>query len=177
MINLTVAESAAVSGSFDPFFDENGAPSAITGLTAKLYSLDGLTDSGVTVTTGSTVTNNRYKYAFTAPAAAGDYILVATAGTDATGRSIAGAMGGQFHVTATGLLAIDASGLLTLADTIEGAYTLQQTLQAMLAMLAGATPDNDVQAGTTHFFNPAGSNQRVVITNDQYGNRSAVAIS
>ena len=115
----TVAPSAAVVGSFDPFYDETGAPSAITGLAAALFSADGLTyEAGITI--GARV-NNRYSYSFTAPAVPGNYIVIATAGADATGRSIIGRDGGEVTV------AITPSLLQVLLDIIGQQYPLALT--------------------------------------------------
>ena len=107
MYQQVVQTGASCSGSDDPYIDLNGNPSTISLLAYTMYQQDGVTTTHCTSVAAGSATNNRYKYTFTAPSTAGTYIIVTSAGTDDTSRSVAGRVVGVFTVTGTGYQSVD----------------------------------------------------------------------
>lgn len=100
MLDLgTAAPGTVVYGSFEPFVDSQGNPCAPTSLTATLYEADGQTSlASVSV---STSLNYRASYSFTVPSYTGRAYVIATGGTDASGRPVKGTCGGVLNIQPT----------------------------------------------------------------------------
>jgi hypothetical protein len=147
-----------------------------TGLTleAKVYTADGAQVGSDVALTESTITGGIYSGDFPTSQAAGQYIvyIVDTGNTNVYGIDPAFQWDGSAEKTLIDLNDIAAADVL--GATVEGSYTLAESMRIQNAVLAGKV--SGAGTGTEVFRDISDSKDRVTATVDASGNRSAITL-